>query len=48
LRLVLLFRPQGVGALLVTLEGGWRWWDVGSGGPAAFAAEVDGERQLLC
>ncbi|KAL4852826.1 hypothetical protein ACK3TF_006093 [Chlorella vulgaris] len=40
---VLLFW-EGVGALLVTLEGGWRWWDVGSGGPAAFAAEVDGLR----
>lgn len=34
---------QGLGALLVPLEGGWRWWDVGGGGAAAFATEVDGE-----
>jgi hypothetical protein len=27
----------------VPLEGGWRWWDIGSGGAAAFVTEVDGE-----
>ena len=32
---------QGVGLLLVTLEGCWRWWEVG--GAAALAPEVDGE-----
>ena len=31
---VLLFW-EGTGALLVSLEGAWRWWDVGSGGAAA-------------
>ncbi|EFN53979.1 hypothetical protein CHLNCDRAFT_135924 [Chlorella variabilis] len=40
---VLLFW-EGLGALLVPLEGGWRWWDVGGGGAAAFATEVDGVR----
>ena len=33
---------QGVGLLLVTLEGCWRWWEVG--GAAVLAPEVDGER----
>lgn len=38
---VLLFW-EGLGGLLVTLAGGWRWWDLG-GGAAAFAPEVDGQ-----
>lgn len=37
---------QGLGGLLVTLDGAWRWWDVGGGGAAAFVPEVDGLRVL--
>lgn len=33
-----------MGTLLVTLEGSWRWWSMGGGGPVAFVTEVDGER----
>lgn len=35
----------GVGALLVTLEGAARWWDLGPG-PAALVGEVDGARAV--
>lgn len=28
---------------MVTIDGSWRWWDIGAGGTAAFATEVDGE-----
>lgn len=36
------FCLQSVGGLLVTLDGAWRWWDLGAGAAAAFATEVDG------
>ncbi|PRW05770.1 Vacuolar sorting-associated 16 [Chlorella sorokiniana] len=42
---VLLFW-ESVGGLLVTLDGAWRWWDLGGGSAAAFATEVDGVRVL--
>ena len=35
----------GVGALLVGVDGGWQWWDVGAGaGAVALVGEVDGVR----
>eukprot|EP00887_Chlorella_sp_A99_P002232 scaffold10.g2232.t1 len=37
---------EGSGALLVTLDGCWRWWDLGAGGAAALVTEVDGLRVL--
>ncbi|KAL4440601.1 hypothetical protein ABPG75_003602 [Micractinium tetrahymenae] len=40
---VLLFW-EGLGGLMVTTDGSWRWWDIGGGGAAGFAAEVDGLR----
>ena len=40
--IALAFRLQSVGGLLVTLDGAWRWWDLGAGAAAAFATEVDG------
>lgn len=34
---------EGTGLLLITLEGGWRWWDVGSGA-VILVSEMDGVR----
>lgn len=36
---------NGVGALLISIEGGWQWWDLGPG-PAALVGEVDGARAV--
>ena len=36
---------ERVGALLVSVEGGWRWWDLGGAG-ACLVPEVDGLRVL--
>ena len=36
---------NGVGALLISIEGAWQWWDMGPGS-AALVGEVDGARAV--